>query len=83
MYGSKPVSAFRPTAKVPAMQRLNCIDPGSLADRVGLKPGDFIVEVIDLLQFNILNPRHNIGNADSVEIQVPLRRIGIPVKFKI
>ena len=36
---------FRPTAEFPALQYLDSIDPGSAADRAGLKPGDFILEV--------------------------------------
>ena len=36
---------FRPTAEFPALQYLDSIDPGSAADRAGLKAGDFILEV--------------------------------------
>ncbi|XP_048766233.2 SH3 and multiple ankyrin repeat domains protein 3-like isoform X2 [Ostrea edulis] len=36
---------FRPTAEFPALQYLDSVDPGSRADRVGLKTGDFILEI--------------------------------------
>lgn len=36
---------FRPSAEFPALQYLDSVDPGSRADRAGLKTGDFILEV--------------------------------------
>ena len=36
---------FHPTPEFPALQYLDNVDPGSRADRAGLKPGDFILEV--------------------------------------
>lgn len=42
---------FHPTPEFPALQYLDNVDPGSRADRVGLKPGDFILEVLLLNHF--------------------------------
>ncbi|XP_065926674.1 SH3 and multiple ankyrin repeat domains protein 2 isoform X4 [Magallana gigas] len=36
---------FRPSAEFPALQYLDSVDPGSRADRAGLKTGDFILEI--------------------------------------
>ncbi|CAC5376249.1 SHANK [Mytilus coruscus] len=36
---------FHPTPEFPALQYLDSVDPGSRADRAGLKPGDFILEI--------------------------------------
>nr|XP_034334437.1 SH3 and multiple ankyrin repeat domains protein 3 isoform X4 [Crassostrea gigas] len=36
---------FRPSAEFPALQYLDNVDPGSRADRAGLKTGDFILEI--------------------------------------
>ena len=36
---------FSPTPDFPALQYLDRVDRGSMADRVGLKPGDFVLEV--------------------------------------
>ena len=36
---------FRPSSEFPALQYLDSVDPGSAADRAGLKGGDFILEV--------------------------------------
>ncbi|BFZ25284.1 hypothetical protein BsWGS_28323 [Bradybaena similaris] len=36
---------FTPTAEFPALQYLDSVDPGSQADRAGLRSGDFIIEI--------------------------------------
>ncbi|XP_052102980.1 SH3 and multiple ankyrin repeat domains protein 2-like isoform X3 [Mytilus californianus] len=36
---------FHPTPEFPALQYLDSVDPSSRADRAGLKPGDFILEI--------------------------------------
>ncbi|CAL1544527.1 unnamed protein product, partial [Lymnaea stagnalis] len=36
---------FTPTPEYPALQYLDSVDPGSQADRAGLKGGDFIIEI--------------------------------------
>ena len=36
---------FTPTPDFPALQYLDRVDKGSMADRAGLKPGDFLLEV--------------------------------------
>lgn len=36
---------FTPTADFPALQYLDRVDRGSMADRAGLRPGDFLLEV--------------------------------------
>ena len=36
---------FQPTPEFPALQYLDSVDIGSQADRVGLKSGDFLLEV--------------------------------------
>ncbi|CAG5122612.1 unnamed protein product, partial [Candidula unifasciata] len=38
-------SDFTPSAEFPALQYLDSVDPGSQADRVGLRSGDFIIEI--------------------------------------
>ena len=38
---------FTPTADFPALQYLDRVDKNSPADRAGLKPGDFLLEVGD------------------------------------
>ena len=51
---------FRPTAEFPALQYLDSIDPGSAADRAGLKPGDFILEVNHSTTLNSFIARTNL-----------------------
>lgn len=41
--------AFRPTEDFPALQYLDRVDPGGMADLAGLKSGDFILEVSGVL----------------------------------
>nr|QQY02477.1 SH3 and multiple ankyrin repeat domains protein 1 [Cryptocotyle lingua] len=36
---------FQPSLEIPALQYLEKVEPGSAADRAGLKPGDYILEV--------------------------------------
>ena len=36
---------FQPTPEFPALQYLDSVDPGSQAERAGLRGGDFILEV--------------------------------------
>lgn len=36
---------FSPTQDFPALQYLDRVDPGSMAAKAGLKPGDFLLEV--------------------------------------
>ncbi|GAA49875.1 SH3 and multiple ankyrin repeat domains protein, partial [Clonorchis sinensis] len=36
---------FQPNLEIPALQYLEKVEPGSAADRAGLKPGDYILEV--------------------------------------
>ena len=40
-----PELDFLPSADLPALQYLERVDPGSMADKAGLKEGDFILEV--------------------------------------
>ena len=36
---------FSPTKEFPALQYLDRVEKGSAADKAGLKPGDFLIEV--------------------------------------
>lgn len=36
---------LKPSMKCPALQYLDDVDPGGVADLAGLKPGDFLLEV--------------------------------------
>ena len=36
---------FQPTQDMPALQYLDVVDKGGMADRAGLRPGDFILQV--------------------------------------
>ena len=36
---------FIPTPRFPALQYFDSVDKGGLAERAGLRPGDFILEV--------------------------------------
>ena len=40
---------FNPTPEVPALQYVGNVEPGGSAAEAGLQPGDFIVEVCDLI----------------------------------
>ena len=42
---SESLLKFSPTPELPALQYLDRVDKGSVADRAGLKPADFILEV--------------------------------------
>jgi SH3/ankyrin repeat-containing protein len=39
------IREFRPSLFQPALQYLDKVDKGGVADKAGLKPGDFILEV--------------------------------------
>lgn len=40
-----PISSFVPTPQQPAIQFFEKVDPGSVADKAGIKAGDFVLEV--------------------------------------
>lgn len=42
---SSPLMQLKPSMKCPALQYLDDVDPGGVADLAGLKPGDFLLEV--------------------------------------
>lgn len=42
---SSPLMQLKPSVKCPALQYLDDVDPGGVADLAGLKPGDFLLEV--------------------------------------
>lgn len=42
---SSPLMQLKPSSKCPALQYLDDVDPGGVADMAGLKPGDFLLEV--------------------------------------
>ena len=44
-HDSESLLKFSPTPELPALQYLDRVDKGSVADRAGLKPADFILEV--------------------------------------
>lgn len=70
---------FRPTAEFPALQYLDSIDPGSAADRAGLKPGDFILEINGE---NVVRASHDRvvhlirGTGDTLAMKVVTVRAG-------
>lgn len=43
--GAKQSSPLMQSTKYPALQYLDDVDPGGVADLAGLKPGDFLLEV--------------------------------------
>lgn len=55
---------FRPSAEFPALQYLDSVDPGSRADRAGLKTGDFILEVCHKTSPPPLPPNNFLDYAD-------------------
>lgn len=58
MRGAKaasPLMQLKPSPRCPALQYLDDVDPGGVADLAGLKPGDFLLSVSLLsLAFHIL-----------------------------
>ncbi|XP_063705079.1 SH3 and multiple ankyrin repeat domains protein 2 isoform X2 [Culicoides brevitarsis] len=42
---SSPLMQLKPSMKCPALQYLDDVDPGGVADLAGLKPGDFLLEI--------------------------------------
>uniref|UniRef100_A0A336MAI3 CSON014357 protein n=1 Tax=Culicoides sonorensis TaxID=179676 RepID=A0A336MAI3_CULSO len=42
---SSPLMQLKPSYKCPALQYLDDVDPGGVADLAGLKPGDFLLEI--------------------------------------
>ena len=42
---SSPLMQLKPSERCPALQYLDSVDPGGVADMAGLKPGDFLIEV--------------------------------------
>ena len=44
-YENWSASSFRPTDCCPALQYLDSVQLGSVADQAGLSPGDFLLEV--------------------------------------
>ncbi len=44
---------------MPALQYLESVDKDSNADKAGLKPLDFILEVAEILQFYLNNSNNN------------------------
>lgn len=52
---SSPLMELRPSERCPALQYLDDVDAGGVADRAGLKKGDFLVAVR-----NFYTVEHNI-----------------------
>ncbi|XP_055372536.1 SH3 and multiple ankyrin repeat domains protein 2 isoform X2 [Condylostylus longicornis] len=42
---SSPLMQLKPSERFPALQYLDDVDPGGVADRSGLKPGDFLLAI--------------------------------------
>ncbi|XP_058459631.1 SH3 and multiple ankyrin repeat domains protein 1 isoform X2 [Malaya genurostris] len=42
---SSPLMQLKPSARCPALQYLDDVDPGGVADMAGLKPGDFLLAI--------------------------------------
>jgi hypothetical protein len=42
---SSPLMQLKPSNRCPALQYLDDVDPGGVADMAGLKPGDFLISV--------------------------------------
>lgn len=42
---SSPLMQLKPSPRCPALQYLDDVDPGGVADMAGLKPGDFLLAV--------------------------------------
>lgn len=42
---SSPLMQLKPSPRCPALQYLDDVDPGGVADMAGLKPGDFLLLV--------------------------------------
>ncbi|XP_055600775.1 SH3 and multiple ankyrin repeat domains protein 2 isoform X2 [Uranotaenia lowii] len=42
---SSPLMQLKPTPRCPALQYLDDVDPGGVADMAGLKPGDFLLSI--------------------------------------
>lgn len=43
--GRTVLSSFKPTPQTPAAQFFENVDPGSAAEKAGIKKGDFVLEV--------------------------------------
>jgi PDZ domain len=44
-YENTSGTTFTPSARAPALQYLDSVEPGSVADKAGLAAGDFLLEV--------------------------------------
>lgn len=44
---TSPLMELTPSEKCPALQYLDDVDPGGVADMAGLKKGDFLLEIND------------------------------------
>ncbi|XP_064595523.1 SH3 and multiple ankyrin repeat domains protein 3-like [Liolophura sinensis] len=70
-----PVSSldFHPTAEYPALQYLDSVDPGSMAEKAGLNSGDFILEING----------HNVVQASHERVVELIKASGDTLKLKV
>ena len=63
---------FQPTPEFPALQYLDSVDPGSQAERAGLRGGDFIMEVGttgDMLCVHVKSIGRYLGQAERAGLR--------------